>query len=91
VRRGVAALVLVALLGPVARADEHGHEHEEPEAVPFTVEDFARFGVRIATAGPGLVDSGVELPGEVRPNAERTAHIAAQFPGRVREVRHEPI
>ena len=90
-RRGVAALVLVALLCPAARADEHGHEHghehEEPEPAPFTVADFARFGVRIATAGPGLVDSGVELPGEVRPNAERTAHIAAQFPGRVREVR----
>jgi cobalt-zinc-cadmium efflux system membrane fusion protein len=86
-RRGVAALVLLALLRPAAHADEHGHDHEEPQAAPFTVADFARFGVRIATAGPGLVDSGVELPGEVRPNAERTAHIAAQFPGRVREVR----
>jgi len=48
VRRGVAALVLVALLCPAARADEHGHEHghehEEPEPAPFTVADFARFG-----------------------------------------------
>ena len=79
-RRARAVLVLVASLCPAARADEHGHEHGS-DAAPFTVADFARFGVRIATAGPGLVDSGVELPGEVRPNAERTAHIAAQFPG----------
>jgi membrane fusion protein, heavy metal efflux system len=86
VSRGLAVVLLVALLCPAgARADEDGHEHGE--TAPFTVADFARFGVHIATAGPGLVDSGVELPGEVRPNAERTAHIAAQFPGRVREVR----
>ena len=40
-----------------------------------------RFGVRLATAGPGEVDIGVELPGEVRPNADRIAHIAPRFPG----------
>ena len=92
-KRGLAGIALIALLAPLARADEHGHEHEESPSA-FTVADFARFGVRIATAGPGVVDGGVELPGEVRPNAERTAHIAAQFPGRVREVRKrvgEPV
>lgn len=66
-------------------ADEHGHEEEG--ATKFTVADFGRFGVHFATAGPGIIDSGVELPGEVRPNADRTAHVAAQFAGRVREVR----
>ena len=70
---------------------EHGeHEGDDEEAhgaTRFTVADFERFGVRFATAGPGIIDSGVELPGEVRPNAERTAHLAAQFAGRVREVR----
>src|SRR6185436_3943394 len=35
----------------------------------------------------GEVDIGVELPGEVRPNADRIAHIAPRFPGLVREVR----
>ena len=30
---------------------------------------------------PATVDVGVELPGEVRPNADRIAHIAPRFPG----------
>jgi cobalt-zinc-cadmium efflux system membrane fusion protein len=77
-------LALIAA-APLRASDEHGPH--EPAPGRFTVADFARFGVQLATAGPGLVDAGVELPGEVRPNAERTAHIAAQFPGRVREVR----
>jgi cobalt-zinc-cadmium efflux system membrane fusion protein len=68
--------------------DEHGHdEHGEKRA--FTVEDFERFGVRLVTAGPGEVDVGLELPGEVRPNADRIAHIAPRFPGIVREVRKQ--
>ncbi len=87
--RRLAIVAVAVLLGPTgAPADAHGHDaHGEPPLRAFTVADFARFGVRIATAGPGVVDSGVELPGEVRPNAERTAHIAPQFAGRVREVR----
>jgi cobalt-zinc-cadmium efflux system membrane fusion protein len=43
--------------------------------------------VTVATAGPGTVDLGVELPGEVRPDADRIAHIAPRFAGLVREVR----
>lgn len=78
-------ILIAATAAPLHASDEHGHD--EPAPVPFTVADFERFGVRIATAGPGLIDTGVELPGEVRPNPERTAHLAAQFAGRVREVR----
>jgi cobalt-zinc-cadmium efflux system membrane fusion protein len=70
---------------------EHGDDHhdhgDEPDRRAFTVADFAKYGVRLATAGPGEVDVGVELPGEVRPNADRIAHIAPRFPGIVREVR----
>ncbi|MGE3496395.1 MAG: efflux RND transporter periplasmic adaptor subunit [Candidatus Binatia bacterium] len=75
----IAAAALVAGSAAAGEVDAHPSR--------FTVTDFEGFGVRVATAGPGVVDRGVELPGEVRPNAERTAHIAAQFPGRVREVR----
>lgn len=66
--------------------DEHG-EHDD-HATEFTVAAFVRHGVGLATAGPGVVDVGIELPGEVRPNADRTAHLAPRFPGLVREVRH---
>jgi cobalt-zinc-cadmium efflux system membrane fusion protein len=62
--------------------DEHAHE----ESI-FTVEEFERHGVKVAIAAAGEVDVGVELPGEVRPDALRLAHIAPLFPGIAREVR----
>ena len=91
-RRVLAALVLASALSALA-SDDHEHEHEDDEhdhaaeARPFTVEALERFGVRVATAGPGEVDVGIELPGEVRPNGDRIAHLAPRFPGIVREVR----
>jgi cobalt-zinc-cadmium efflux system membrane fusion protein len=63
-------------------ASSHGEDRP-----PFRVADFERAGVTLATAGPGVVDFAIELPGEVRPNADRTAHVAPRFPGTVREVR----
>jgi cobalt-zinc-cadmium efflux system membrane fusion protein len=80
------ALILF-LLQPtvVSGEDDHDEHHEEPRV--FKVAQFENFGVRLATAGPGVVDAGIELPAEVRPNADRLAHIAPRFPGIVREVR----
>jgi cobalt-zinc-cadmium efflux system membrane fusion protein len=63
---------------------EHGDEHEAPT---FSVHDFEEAGVTLLVAGPGEVDLGVELPGEVRPNADRIAHVAPRFPGIAREVK----
>ena len=72
--------------------EEHGHadehaEHDEHEGRAFSVSEFAKFGVTIATAGPGTVDIALDLPGEIRPNGDRIAHLAARFPGIVRDVR----
>ena len=73
---------------PLSASDEDRAHANEPEpGTTFSVEDFQRFGVRLAAAAPGEVDVGVDLPGEVRPNADRIAHIAPRFPGLVREVR----
>jgi membrane fusion protein, heavy metal efflux system len=75
------------------RADHHGHEkehehdHDEGQRVHLTSEQMQEFGVTVATAGPGTVDLGVELPGEVHPNGDRLAHIVPRFPGIVKEVR----
>jgi cobalt-zinc-cadmium efflux system membrane fusion protein len=67
---------------------EEGHDDgNEEHGQAFTVEEFARHGVTLAVAGPGTVDRGIELPGEVRPNADRIAHVAPRFPGIAREVR----
>ncbi|MGH7788370.1 MAG: efflux RND transporter periplasmic adaptor subunit, partial [Candidatus Binatia bacterium] len=62
--------------------DAHGDD-----APAFTVADFARFGVTVATARAGTVDLGIELPGEVRANADRTVHLAPRYDGVLREVR----
>lgn len=70
-----------------AEGEKHDHDkhgHEEPR---FHVEDFERNGVQVVTASPGTVDVGFDLPGEVRPNGDRLAHLAPRFPGLVREVR----
>ncbi len=63
-------------------ADEHGST-----AVRLTAGQMAYFGVTVVEAGPGSVDLGVHLPGEIRPNGDRLAHIVPRFPGIVRDVR----
>ena len=60
-----------------AHADDAGADAHEEATRTFSVSDFERSGVRLATAGPGEVDVGVDLPGEVRPNADRIAPSAA--------------
>ena len=83
-RSAVLLAGMLALALPVLGSEEH--EDDTPER-QFTVDDFVRDGVTVISAGPGTVDLGVELPGEVRPDADRIAHIAPRFPGIVREVR----
>ncbi len=78
-------LALAVAAGAAATGDSHDAAHES--APSFDVAAFERAGVRLATAGPGVVDVGVELPGEVRPNGDRLAHVAPRFAGVVREVR----
>jgi cobalt-zinc-cadmium efflux system membrane fusion protein len=57
------------------------------ERVRIDPETLAEFGIEVATVGPGRIEQIVSLPGEVRPNQNRLAHIAPRFPGLVREVR----
>lgn len=83
----IAAIALALLLAAGAAGATDDHDEHDDAPAHFAVADFERFGVTFATAGPGMVDAGVELPGEVRPNPERTAHLAPQFRGKLREVR----
>lgn len=80
-------LVLCAATAALAGQEDHrDHDEEHADEQPFHVEDFEPFGVTVATAGPGEVDEVIELPAEVRPNADRLSHLAAPFPGIVRSV-----
>jgi cobalt-zinc-cadmium efflux system membrane fusion protein len=85
-------LALVALLiacTPACASDDHHDDEPAAAKQTFTVADFERFGVRLVTAGPGEVDLAVELPGEVRPDPDRIAHLGPRFSGVVREVRKQ--
>ncbi len=68
--------------------DEARGEHSDHEdgGSAFTVGDFEEFGVTLATVGPATVDIAIDLPGEIRPNGDRIAHLAARFSGIVRDV-----
>jgi cobalt-zinc-cadmium efflux system membrane fusion protein len=84
--------------GAAAVGDEAGHEdgaeHGEEDAghdaaVTLSDEDIAEFGLAFATAGPVVLARTVVVPGEIRPNADRLAHIVPRYEGIVREVRAE--
>lgn len=87
VERMAAGLLVVVSLVSVSFAGDGDPHHDDEVHRSFSVEEFEAHGVRVAAAGAGVVDAGVELPAEVRPNADRLAHIAPRFPGIVREVK----
>jgi cobalt-zinc-cadmium efflux system membrane fusion protein len=69
--------------------DEHaeeGGEHAEEELVVLTAAEVEEFGIDVRTAGPGTMAVEKELPGEVRANEDRYAHVTPRLPGIVRSV-----
>jgi len=68
--------------------DESGEHHEHDGAVVrLSPEARATFGIETAEASPGKLERTITLPGEVRLNADRVAHIVPRVSGMVREVR----
>lgn len=72
-----------------ARTDNHEEldEHREHAIVPLTAAELEEFGVEVTAAAPGVIETYLELPGEVRPNADRLAHIVPRYSGIVTDVR----
>ncbi len=80
-----------------------GHEAHKPEAVAKGQEpkehkeDIVRlneqtmreFGVETGMAGPGQLRQEIQIPGEVKLNETRMAHIVPRFPGVVTAVRRQ--
>lgn len=66
--------------------DEH-EDHDDEGVVRLKADQLTAIGVTLPVAGPGKIDHGVELLGEVRPNGDMVAHIVPRFPGIVRQVR----
>jgi cobalt-zinc-cadmium efflux system membrane fusion protein len=62
-------------------------EHHEGELVSLTAAEIEEFELRVAPAGNATIERRVELPGVVRANEDRLAHIVPRFAGIVTEVR----
>jgi cobalt-zinc-cadmium efflux system membrane fusion protein len=83
-------IALMGGLATIALAQDHHDDeagHEDHDIVQLTPEEIEEFGLEFTTAGPGVIESSLELPGEVRPNDDRLAHIVPRYSGIVTEVR----
>ena len=67
---------------PAAEKEEHGGEHkDEAEHVAMSDEQIKSAGIVMATAGPARIGNTVQLPGEVKFNEDRTAHVVPRVAG----------
>jgi len=88
----VIAIVLLATAPRAEDAHDHAPEHDEhetngTEAVRLDGNELREFGIEVADVSGGTIERWVALPGEVRPNADRLAHIVPRFSGIVADVR----
>ncbi len=66
---------------------EEGHEgHAEEEGIKLSDAEMKEFGIQLAKADAGKLYRYVDLPGEIRPNGDRLAHLVPRVPGVVRQV-----
>jgi cobalt-zinc-cadmium efflux system membrane fusion protein len=76
---------------PPATGADTAHDHaehgaEEPETLHIPPAALTANGVEIGTAGPGVIEETVALPGEVVLNPERVVHVMARVTGTARQV-----
>ncbi len=85
----VVALLLWTLSGPVrpvSAQDEHGDEHQE-DIIILSADEMQEFNIQVTEAGPGKIVLVRSLPGEVKVNGNRIAHIVPRYSGIVTGVR----
>ena len=97
----ILGLVLYALPGMVCRAqaeaggsshevhahnDAEDHGSKQTQRVPVTKEQVARLGIKITRAVRGVVSREIRVPGEIKVNSDRMAHVVPQTPGMVLQV-----
>jgi cobalt-zinc-cadmium efflux system membrane fusion protein len=73
---------------PAEHREEHGHaEAAESKAVAFTEAQIAAADITVRIAGPVRLDTFIRMPGEVKFNEDRTAHVTPRVEGIVEQVR----
>jgi cobalt-zinc-cadmium efflux system membrane fusion protein len=65
---------------------EHA-EHDDAPRIPVTQEQVKRLGIKISHAVRGAVHREIRVPGEIKVNSDRVAHVVPRAKGIVREVR----
>ncbi len=68
-----------------SESEEHAQE-EHADVVRMSQEQIVNNQIKVAEAGPGELTISLTLPGEVKLNADRVAHVVPRIPGVVREV-----
>jgi cobalt-zinc-cadmium efflux system membrane fusion protein len=73
--------------GAPAEAKAESKEHkEDEETIPFTDEQVKAAGMTIESAGPARIKTSLQLPGEIKFNEDRTAHVVPRVAGVVDSV-----
>ena len=89
------AAMLSSIVPPAAIADEtesargEGTSHDahgEEGIVHLNADELKEFGVQVEEAGPGTLQTLIELPGEIVIDPDRLAHIVPRVAGVVRQV-----
>lgn len=93
---GILLGTLILLTGDNASRDAHGHAEGEqrhaqgvagkPAFAAFNDEKIRTAGIALATAAPATIRNTVTLPGEIRLNQDRTAHVVPRLAGVVQSV-----
>jgi len=85
----LAALLLAG--NPSLAGEEHRHpdeeDHGDHQDLHLDAGTRSEFGIVVDAVGPRVLEQVLALPGEVRPNADRLAHIVPRYSGIVTEVR----
>jgi cobalt-zinc-cadmium efflux system membrane fusion protein len=68
-----------------SRKDDHGAE-EKPEKIALDDAQIKAAGIAVAAAAPANISIAITLPGEIRFNEDRTAHVVPKLSGVVTAV-----
>ncbi|MFH1241563.1 MAG: efflux RND transporter periplasmic adaptor subunit [Pseudomonadota bacterium] len=70
------------------REEAHDPDAEQGKerVVKMNQQELDEFNVELSTAGPGILEITIDLPGHIVLNADRLAHVVPRVPGVVRKV-----
>jgi cobalt-zinc-cadmium efflux system membrane fusion protein len=75
-----------AAKGASGESKEHKEHKEDEETIAFTDEQIKAAGMAIENAGPARIKTSLQLPGEIKFNEDRTAHVVPRVAGVVDSV-----